>query len=687
MGTGILSTGVSGLQAAQLGLQTTGHNIANVNTTGFARQRTVQASNSALVSGAGYIGQGTHVATIERLYSGFLTDQVNRSQSSSSGLDSYYAQLSQINNMLADPSAGLSPALQDFFASIQDVSANPSQLSSRQGMISSAQALGARYQVLGDQLAQMYEGINAEVTAAVRGINSYATQIGTLNEQIVVAQGATSQPANDLMDTRDQLVAELNKLVKARTTTNSDGSYNVFIGSGQQLVVGSQVMALTTTASSADPSRLVVGLTTGGSAIELPEALLGGGSLGGLLQFRSESLDRASNDLGRNAASLALTFNAQSALGQDLLGQSLLSSPPTSFTPALFSISSPAVIANTRNPSGSPTVTAAFVDPPPFNGNYYTDLTSSDYRLSADATGVTLTRLSDNKAWFGAGLGAGQGIDAVNVLLASDPQGFTLAASSLPLVAGGSYLIEPTRAVARNISVNAAVAADPRLITAAGPVRTSVGTANTGAAAISAGNVGPGYAAVATLPITMDYVAGVGGGLRNFPVPSQVSVDGVVSIIAASTDVVAFTSGASITVGSVGSTPPSGFNFSIGGLPNNGDTFLISVNAGATADGRNVLALAKLQTQGTMSGTASSYQQAYAQLVSETGSKTREIQVTGDAQRTLLQQATSSRDSLSAVNLDEEAANLIRYQQAYQASAKSLQIGASLFEAILALGA
>lgn len=691
MGSGIIGTGVSGLHAAQFGLQTTEHNIANANTPGYTRQRTIQASNPGLLTGAGFLGQGTRVATIERVYSRFMTEQVDRSQSSVSQLDSYYAQIKQIDNMLGDASAGLAPALQEFFSSVDQVAANPSQLATRQSMVSTAQALSARYQALGDQLAQMNDSINGEITGSVAEINSYAEQIATLNQQIGVAEASTGQPANDLQDSRDQLVFELNKRIKTTTTHNDDGSYNVFIGNGQQLVVGSHVMSIATTPSSSDPSRLGVGLKTAAGVQELPESVIKGGSLGGLLAFRSESLDRASNELGRNAVSLALTFNAQSALGQDLLGQSQLTAAPTSFTPQFFSVSAPVVTSSTTNPPGSPAVIAEFITPPPFNGNFYTDLGSSDYRLSSDGTSVTLTRLSDKRQWNGADLAA------INTQLASDPQGFSLDPSPT-LLADSSYLIQPTHDAARKISVNPVLAADPRLIPAAGPLRTAAGTSNTGTATISAGSVGPGYAAavepgfpaaVDKLPLTLVFQGGASPTLRNFPPGARVSVNGAApTTITARTDSIPYTSGANITLaGTVATTPPSGFTFAISGLPNNGDTFVIGRNSAATADGRNALALGQLQTQDTMSGKTASLQEAYAQLVSEIGNKTRQVQVTGETQRILLEQAQSSRDSLSGVNLDEEAANLIRYQQAYQASAKAMQIGASLFDTILQIAA
>jgi flagellar hook-associated protein 1 FlgK len=508
MGTGIIGTGVSGLYAAQLGLQTTEHNIANANTPGYTRQRTIQESNPGLLTGAGFLGQGTHVATIERVYSRFLTEQVVGSQSSASELDSYYAQIRQIDNLLADPNAGLSPALQDFFDSVAQLAAKPSDLPSRQAMISTAEALSARYQSLGSQLAQMNDGINGEIKASVADINSYAEQIASLNQQIGLAQVASGQPANDLLDSRDQLILELNRLIRAKTTSNSDGSVNVYIGSGQQLVVGSQAVALATMSSAADPSRVVVALKSPASTQEMPEKLLKGGTLGGLLAFRSESLDRASRDLGRNAASLALTFNAQSALGQDLSGRSLLS--PAGFESALFDVSAPAVIANANNPAGSPSVSATFVTLP-FSGNFYTDLGNSDYRLTSDGINATLTRLSDNKQWSGATL------KNVNDALLLDSQGFTLAPAGV-LPAGASYLIQPTRDAARNLSVNRVLAADPGLIPAAGPIRSAAGANNTGAATISAASIGPGYpAAVAPLlplPFIMEYQ---GGNLQGFP--------------------------------------------------------------------------------------------------------------------------------------------------------------------------
>ena len=671
MGIGLLNSAVSGMSAAQIGLQTAEHNIANQSTAGFSRQRIIQTSNTAMLTGSGFVGQGTNVSTVERMYSRFLSNQVNSAQTTSSELETYYAQIAQIDNMLADVNSGLSPALQSFFTGLQQVAANPLQLPARQAMLSSAQSLVARFQGLEERLSEIYAGVNSQISTQVATINSYANQIGALNQTIIIAQSSNNQPANDLLDQRDQLVSDLNKLIKVSTTTETNGSFNVYIGTGQQLVVGAQVMTMTAAPSSADPSKFVLGLKSGATTQEMPESLITGGSLGGLLKFRSETLDKTANDLGRNAASLALTFNAQYALGQDLLGQA---SGDPNFVSNFFTVPTPKVVASSLNPLTSPEVRVSYA-PPPYDGNFYTDLTNSDYRLDSNGTSLTLTRLTDNVSWTGVD------VTALNAAVTSSPQGsqgFTIDVPSSALVTGSSYVIQPTREAARNISVNATIAADARQIAAAAPIRTQLGATNTGSATITAGKVATGYTAPAAgSPVTVTY----NGGDLTFPAsayPVTVTVNGVASPGSPyAAGPVTYVNGATVSF--------SGISFEISGSPKNGDTFQIARNSSGVSDSRNALLLGQLQTQNTMSGKTASYQTAYAQLVSDVGNKTRQISVTGDAQQALLKQTQTAREALSGVNLDEEAANLIKYQQAYQASAKAFQIGTGLFDTLLGI--
>ena len=676
MGTGLINSGMTGIQVAQLGLATTSHNISNSGTAGYNRQRIVQASNVATLTGSGYVGQGAHVSTIERVYSSFLTNQVNSAQTQVSSLDTYYNQISQIDNMIASTDTGISSALEEFFSGVQDVAANPSQVSSRQSMVSSAQALVSRFQSLDDQLDQMYDSINGQITSAVSSVNSYASQIATLNQQIITAESSDNQPANDLRDQRDQLVAELNKVIKVTTTTNTDGAYNVFIGNGQQLVVGTQASTLVAMASSADSSRITVGMKTSSGNLELPESVITGGSLGGLVSFRSETLDDTASELGRVAASLALTFNAQYSLGQDLLGQSADSTSSTStFESDFFTVPDPTVVGNTKNSTGATLTSALTV---PSSSENYTNLTGSDYRLSLNGGTYTLTRLSDGTQW------SDTDIDTLSDTVSAS-EGFSFDDGGT-MVSGDSFVIQPTRNAAGDIEVNAAIAENVNLVAAASPIKTLAGTIsssnvvtndNKGTASISAGSVATGYAAPASSsPVTLTYNSST--GLTGFPTGTvTVTNAGTTSTYDYPTDTVPYTSGATISF--------SGISFEITGTPSDGDTFTIARNSSGTSDGRNALALGNLQTTKTMAGNTASYESAYAQLVSDIGNKTREVSVTETAQQSLLDQATSASQSLSGVNLDEEAANLLKYQQAYQASAKVIEIASTLFDTLLAI--
>lgn len=724
MSSGIFGIGITGINAAQMGLLTTSHNIANVDTPGYNRQRISQASNSAIATGSGFIGQGTRVDTVSRIYNSVITNQINQSQTNASQLSQYYDHISQIDNMLADDTAGLSPTLQDLFKGVQTVASNPALTTARDSLVSSAETFTSRMQNLYSRLSSMYDGVNTQLDSTVSTINSYASQIANLNERILSAQAAVNQPANDLLDQRDQLIADLNKEVRVTTVPEANGSMSVFIGTGQQLVVGTQANVLKVQPSNADPQRMEVGLSSAGRVQELPEDLLAGGNLGGLLTFRSDALDAAANSLGQVAASMALTFNAQHALGQDMLGN--VAGDPN-FNPDFFTISQPTTWPNALN-TGTATVATSYVSPPPMsvNGgtfsltydqvsktysatrksdgtqwpgypdlnsliqqvntdtgvtldmstaNYTTNLTSSDYKLSFDGANYTMTRLSDNKQWSNASP------VALSATLA-DSEGISFTMGGGAMAAGDSFLVQPTRAAAQNLSVNAAIAADSRLFAAGQPIRTSASAANTGSGVISSGSVAPGYTAPAAAPagtITATYNAGVltfsiGGG------PAGVNVTGTGS------------AGTSTAVDSGTYTPPStryvvdGFTFEISGTPNNGDTFTLDRNTGGISDARNANLLGKLQTQGTIDGGATNYQASYARLVGSIGNKTNEAKVTRDAQQSLVDQATAAQQAQSGVNLDEEAANLLKYQQAYQAAAKMISIGSQLFDTILSIG-
>jgi flagellar hook-associated protein 1 FlgK len=544
MATNILSIGQSALAAAQVGLSTTGHNIANAATPGYSRQVVVQGAALAQNFGFGFLGQGTEISTIQRVYSDFLGVQVQSAQASSSGLGNYYTQIQQINNMLADPASGISPALQNFFSGIQDVSSNPTSIPSRQAALSSADTLASSFNSMAGQLGEISQGINSQVQSSVSVINTYAQQIAQLNDSISKAQLATGQPPNDLLDKRDQLVLDLNKEIKATVVKQGDGGYNVFIGNGQPLVVGVTSFTLATVASPTNPGQIDVAYKSGnGSLVPVGSSSLVGGNLGGLIDFRTNSLAPTQNALGRVAIGLASTFNAQHQAGFDLNGAA---------GGTFFTVASPVVGANTGN-TGTAAIGASISIP--------NALTTSDYTLRYDGTNYTLTRLSDNTVSTFATLP--QTVDGVALSLASGAA-----------AAGDSFLIRPTVNGASGFGV---AITDPAKLAAAG-------------------------------------------------------------------------------------------------------------QTGAVGDNSNALLLAGLQTANTLGNGTTTFQGAYSQLVSDIGNKTRELGVTSTAAGNLLSEATQSQQSQSGVNLDEEATNLLRYQQAYQAAGKVMQIASQMFATLLSIG-
>jgi flagellar hook-associated protein 1 FlgK len=652
MAGNLLNIGKTGLFAAQVGLSTTGHNIANANVAGYSRQTIVQATGIAQNYGYGFVGSGTEVDQIKRYSDSFLNGQVRSAQTQVSSLDAFYAQISQVDNLLSDTTSGLSPALQDFFKGVQDMASNPSSAASRQAVLSNGESLVARFQGINDRLTEIREGVNSEITAKVGVINSYAQQIGQLNDKIAQLTTGSGAEPNDLMDARDQLIADLNKEVKTTVTRGNNNSLTVSIGSGQPLVVGNKAFQLAATTSPTDLSRVQVGLVTASNVTVLPDNTFTGGELGGLMDFRSGTLDRAQNSLGRVAITLAQTFNDQHKLGIDAAGN-----PGGNF----FTVGAPVVGRNINNAVGSTTdVKAAIVDP--------SALTQSDYSVSYDGSNYTVTRLSDKKPF------------PVTPFPQTGPQvidgvAFTVTGSAS---AGDSFLVRPTVNGASDFSM---VINERNSIAAAAPISTSVPLSNKGTATISEGNIDAAYLTpgnALTAPVNLT-VGGAPAALSGFPAGQAVTVttNGVPTVYPAGTPSIPFTVGANYNFG--------GVNLKFAGSPVAGDTFTVSPNSNGSADNRNARLLGNLQTKPILDGGKATYQSAYAELVSFVGNKTREVQVNSQAGETLLKQVTAAQQDVSGVNLDEEATNLLKYQQAYQAAGKVMQMASTLFDTVLSI--
>jgi flagellar hook-associated protein 1 len=655
----ILNIGQTGLNAAQLGLATTGHNIANAATPGYSRQLVIQSTPLAQNVGVAFVGNGTSVTEIKRAYNDYLSNQVVTAQTSQGQLGTFYSQIQQIDNMFADPTSGLSPTLQNFFSTIQNVAANPTSGASRQTMLASANTLASQFQSMDGQLSDIRQGVNEQITSTIGTINAYATQIAALNDAISKAQlGSDLKPANDLLDQRDQVLSDLSKQVQVSVVKQGD-NYNVFIGNGQPLVVSNQSFTLAPIASTTDISRLEVGYQqSNGTVVALPESSITGGALGGLFDFRTQSLDQAQNALGRMAIGLATTFNAQHELGQDQNG---------ALGGAFFNVGTPVVTPSTLN-TGSAVVSATISN--------VSALTTSNYDLqittaaipAAPAVPTTpgvykLTRLSDGSVTTFSAFP--QTVDGVD---------FNIASGSI--ANGDEFLIKPTIAGASSLSV---AITDTAKIAVAAPIRTAATLANSGSGQISAGAVDSSYTASAVTPaVTLTYNSGT-NKLSGFPASMAVTVtnNGTSTVFAAGTPVT-YTDGATISFG--------GVSFTLSGVPANGDTYTIGPNSNGAGDNRNALLLGALQNTNTLVNGTTSYQGAYGLLVNSIGNKTRELEVTSSAADKLVTNAVASQQAVSGVNLDEEATNLMKYQQAYQACGKVMQTASKMFDVLLSLG-
>ena len=650
----LLSIGKSGLFAAQAALATTGHNITNANVAGYSRQVVVQETSIAMGGNNGYIGTGTQIAQVKRYSDEFLNAQVRTAQASSSGLQSYEAQVTQIDNLLADSTSGLTPSLQDFFASVQNLTGDLGGVPSRGSLLTSADTLASCFRGLNSRLEQIRNGVNTEVTSSVAQINTYASQIADLNDQIgKLAAGDNLNLPNDLLDKRDQLIMDLNKQVKATVMPGDNNSLTVSIGSGQPLVVGADAFQLAATSSPTDQTRVTVGYVTGNKVTPLADSALTGGALGGVLEFRTKSLDSAQNALGRVAIALAKTFNDQHHLGVDANGN-----PGGD----VFAVAPAEVTKNVNNNITSTTAITATVSDA-------TKLTTSDYKVDFDGSNYNVIRLSDNQK------------TVINPYPQTAPQtidGLDFAITG-KADAGDNFMVRPTINGAANFKL---LLTDQSQIAAAAPIATSVPLTNTGSGKISAGKVDKDYlASPLTSPLTISYAsngAGAGGSLSGFPSGQAVkmTVGGVTTSYAAGSTV-PFQDGASYTAG--------GISFTLNGAPGNGDTFKIAPSS-ATGDTRNAGLLGDLQSKNILDGGKATYQSAYANLVSTVGNKTREVQVNASAAEAQLNVAKGAADNVSGVNLDEEAANLLKYQQAYQASGKVMQIADTIFNALLQIG-
>jgi flagellar hook-associated protein 1 len=621
-----LRTGVSGLLAFQRALDTTSHNISNVNTPGYSRQRVDLATRPAQPYGNGWVGHGVAVTNISRVYDDFLGLQARNTSSSLQHLDTYASNADRLNNMLGDSTTGLTSTLQKFINAFQGVANSPASIPARQVLLGEATTLQQRLQYFDTRLSDMDEEVNARLRGEVAEINSIAQGIARLNSEIQTGIARTGgQAPNDLLDQRDLLLDQLAEKVSVNAVKQDGGTVNVFIGNGQPLVLGADASQLTTVQDNFDSTRLGIAVQTASGIVDVTPNI-SGGALGGVLDFRREMLDPAHNALGRISVALADVVNSQHREGIDLsgaLGANFFSVGGVETLPSELNTGTGAVSVTRGNVGG---------------------LTERDYILQRTGTGWALRDANTGVSVTMTGTGA-----------SGDP----FVADGLQIVVGGAaaagdeFMIRPTRAAVAGLNV---LVADPSRVAAAAPIRATANSANTGSGTISSGEVLDASNPALRNSVTIQFLT-----------PTTYSVNGAGSFT--------YTGGGNIDV--------NGWRVQISGAPAVGDRFAIADNASGSGDNRNALLLADALQRPVLNGGTTSLSAGVGSFVGSVGVATRQAQVNRDAQAVVHEENVASKDSVSGVNLDEEAANMLRYQQAYQAAAQLIRVADTLFQTLL----
>ena len=621
----VLSTGLSSLRSLQRALDTTSHNIANVSTEGYTRQRVEFQTRRPEMFGGGWVGTGVQTSTVRRVYDQFLAQQGRSSGTNLARLDAFASQAARIDNLLGDSANGLSSSLQSFTDAINEVSATPSSIPARQVLIAEGRALAERLKTYDTRMRDMSAEVNGRLSVEAQEITTLAQGIAKLNGDINVAVQQSGQPPNDLLDKRDALINELSGKVAVSVVAEGDASLNVFIGNGQPLVLGNQASQVTTTVDPLDPERTLLSMRTGAGTVDLSR-VISGGTLGGLLDWRSQMLEPARNELGRIGVAIAGQVNAQHRAGMDLtgaMGGNFFNIGAATATPATANAGTAAVTV-TRTNLGA--------------------LTPNDLVLSRTATGYTLRRQDTGAAV--AFTGAGTVADPI----VADGLSIVVGAG---IATGDQYTIRPTRNALKGMSV---AVTDASRVAAAAPIRASAVSTNSGTGMVTTGEV-------------LDPT--------NAALLSTVNID--------------FTSATTYTVNGAGSftyTPGSdidvnGWRVQISGAPAVGDRFTVTNNAGATGDNRNALALADSLRAPVLNGGTTSAFAAIEKLTTDVAMSTQTAQVNRDAETAIHDADVAAQDAISGVNLDEEAANLLRYQQAYAAAAQIISVANDMFNTLL----
>ena len=650
----LLSLGMRAMFANQAALQTIGQNIANANTAGYSRQEVVLTTPEGQFTGAGYFGKGVNVQTVTRSHNEFLTREAAAAKSQAFADTTMQSQLGQLEKLFPTGADGLGQSANDFLNALVDVASRPSDPSARQVVLGKAQALASRFQSAGQQLADLQAGVVSDMNADVKQVNELAKQIAAANDQIARASGNSHTP-NDLLDKRDQLISQLSQYVQVSTVPNArDGTMGVFIGGGQVLVLGGQAQQLSVSPHPYDGARAEVSISDTSGTRALDDSTLTGGSLTALLRYQNTHLQDARNLLGQMATAVATRVNEQQSLGLDLKAQA--GGP-------LFTIADPAVRPASTN-RGDATVSATVTDGalvPALSFTVTPDPTGTpdSYQIAVRPGGQPTIMSNDQiKAAYGISL-----------------------STSGTMQPGDSFLLEPVANAAASFK---RALDDPSGLAAASPIIATTDVNNKGTATVDALYAVNDKFDKSKQPATVQF--------------GSVNADNSINYTITLSDNTSV-SGTWRAGGKIGNDPAAGvdlgFELSLNGVPREGDKIALQVsdqvvstnngNAKAFVAMQSEPFLGKqLQADGKLSR-GQTVNEAYASAIADIGSRVQGADYLAQVSTTVASAAEQTRSSQAGVNLDEEAAKLMQFQQGYQAAAKMLQAAQSLFDQLLSV--
>ncbi|WP_367607243.1 flagellar hook-associated protein FlgK [Legionella sp. W05-934-2] len=643
--TDMLSIAVSGLNAFQRGLDISSNNVMNAHTPGYSRQSVILSGSKPQLVAGSFIGTGVSFDGVYRNSDRFADMQVRQTLTAMSQYDAFYQQALQIDKLLSGDGTSVSASMQDFFNTISQLNENPDSISSRNVMLKQSELLVNQFNRMQQQLDDQVRGNQTQIELTANQINSISSRIVEINKQLRLSPNSP-----DLLDKRDELLKELSQYTSVSTTETDTGAVNVFIGKGQGLVVGSTRQVLEIQPSPAGEVGTQIFLNNGSGSINITESITTG-KLGGLLEYESNILDKANLLLGQMAIGMAMAFNQQHHLGVDLndnLGGDFF----TDFNDPTLQLNR-SIAAPTNAGTGV---------------------------LSVEITDIGQTKLSDYQLVV-----SDTATNEVRVIRQSDGQSFTLNWTDTPpappagqvvidglritfddvgnLVDNDSYSLTPLRDAAGQLGLEVN---DPSQIALAAAVRTESPLSNTGTGKINLGTV------LNTTEVQKDYRI-------EFLGPNQYQIVNVTDAV--TTGPFAYTPNQDNEIFIPDGVTPS-YSVIISGAPDTGDVFNMTYNSGSAGDNRNGLMLNDIQGSKLFESGSATLFDKYAGLVADVGGSTYSAQLRFESADILHKQAVDYRESISGVNLDEEAANILRFQQAYQAAGQLLRISSEILNVL-----